>query len=62
MLVEPVIQVNLVVNAPAPELDARHMEVGEQRHADGEIGRGLLRREATCGRKRQARGLGVRWP
>jgi hypothetical protein len=29
MLVEPAIQVNFVVHAPAPELHARHIEIGE---------------------------------
>ena len=30
MLVEPAIQVNFVVHAPAPELHARHLETGEE--------------------------------
>jgi hypothetical protein len=47
MLVEPGIQVNLVVHAPASELHARHIEIGEQRHADGEIRRRLFRSEAA---------------
>jgi hypothetical protein len=34
MLVEPRVQVNLVVDAPAPELHARHREIGEEGHAD----------------------------
>jgi hypothetical protein len=42
MLVEPAIQVNSVVHAPAPELHARHSEIGEQRHADGEVGGRLV--------------------
>jgi hypothetical protein len=42
MLVEPAIQVNFVVHAPASELHARHVEIGEERHADGEIGGRLL--------------------
>jgi len=29
MLVEPAIQVNFVVHAPAPELHAWHIEIGE---------------------------------
>ena len=50
MLVEPRVQVNLVVDAPAPELHARHLEIGEERHADPEVGRGLLGGEAArCG-------------
>jgi hypothetical protein len=42
MLVEPGIQVNFVVDAPAPELHPRHVEIGEQRHADREVRSGLL--------------------
>jgi len=53
MLVEPGIQVNFVVDAPAPELHAGHVEIGEERHADREIGRRLLRREAPRCRERQ---------
>ena len=50
MLVEPAIQVNFVVDAAAPELHARHLETGEERHADPEVGRGLLGGEAArCG-------------
>ena len=47
MLVEPGIQVNLVVHAPAPELHVRHVEIGEQGHADREVGRGLLEGETA---------------
>jgi hypothetical protein len=42
MLVEPGIQVNFVVDAPATELYAGHVEIGEERHADREVRRGLL--------------------
>jgi hypothetical protein len=42
MLVEPGIQVNSVVHAPASELHAGHVEIGEERYADSEVGRGLL--------------------
>jgi len=55
MLVEPRVQVNLVVDAPAPELHARHLEIGEERHADPEVGRGLLGGEAA------RRGEGEKW-
>ena len=58
MLVEPAIQVNFVVDAPAPELHARHVETGEERHADREVGCGLLGREAArCG-EGEKRGAG----
>ena len=53
MLVEPGIQVNLVVHAPAPELHARHIETGEERHADREVGRGLLGGQAARRWERQ---------
>jgi hypothetical protein len=42
MLVEPGVQVNFVVHAPAPELHVRHVEFGEQGHADREVRGGLL--------------------
>jgi hypothetical protein len=60
MLVEPAIQVNFVVHAPAPELHARHIEIGEERHADGEIGGRLVRAETSRGRERQAFSFGGR--
>jgi hypothetical protein len=53
MLVEPAIQVNFVVDAPASELHAGHVEIGEERDTDGEIGRRLFRREAPRRRERQ---------
>lgn len=65
MLVEPRIQVNFVVHAPAPELHARHIEIGEERHADGEVRRGLLRGEAARDGEWEKRGVGrsfVGWP
>jgi hypothetical protein len=53
MLVEPGVQVNFVVHTPAPELHVRHVEIVEQGHADREVGRGLLGREAARGRERK---------
>lgn len=54
MLVEPGIQVNLVVDASASELHERHVERGEERHADREIGRGLACGQAARRRQREA--------
>jgi hypothetical protein len=65
MLVEPAIQVNFVVHAPAPELHARDVEIGKQRHPDREVGRGLLGCQAARWGKRQERRVGFRlavWP
>jgi hypothetical protein len=53
MLVEPAIQVNLVVDAAAPEPHARHLEIGEERDADPQVGRGLLGGEAARRGERQ---------
>ena len=62
MRVEPRVQVNFVVHAPASELHARRIEIGEQRHADGEVGGRLVCAETSRGWKREAFRVGVRRP
>ena len=53
---EPGIQVNPVVHATAPELDARHPQLGQQRDADPEIECRLLLAEDSCFRQPQGMG------
>jgi len=53
---EPRIQVNPVVHAAAPELDARHPQLDQQRDADPEIECRLLLAEDSCFRQPQGMG------
>lgn len=45
---EPRIQVNPVVHAAPPELDARHPELGKERDSDAQIERRLRLAEDPC--------------
>ena len=54
MVIKPGIQVKLVINATATDLDEGNVEFGEQRHANAEILRRLFFREAALDREGQA--------
>jgi hypothetical protein len=54
MFVEPRVQVNTVIDAAATQAHMRHIQLGQQRHADAQVDAGLFLGQATNRRQRQA--------